>query len=124
MGKLVGNYRVNQKMTSPGTDTATITGHEVGRGEIAILTFMSIIDYTHNENELMLGFKDASGSEHMLDFALGTATDVRQSCKIEGEVILLPGDKPFGRVLSPTASDVIYFSAHGGLYSMEEGGAA
>jgi len=124
MGKLVGNYRVQQKYTSPSTSTATITGYEVPRGKVAILTFMSIIDYTNNLNELMLGILDASGTEHMLDFGLGTATDIRQSLKIEGEVILLPGDKPFGRVLSPTASDVIYFSAHGGLYSMEEGGAA
>jgi len=124
MGKLVGNYRVNQKVTSPGTDTATITGYEVPRGRVAILSFMSIIDYTNNLNELMLGFKDSGGNEHMLHFGLGTATDIVQSLAIEGEVILLPGDKPFGRVLSPAASDVIYFSAHGGLYSMEEGGAA
>jgi len=124
MGKLVGNYRVNQKITAPDTNDITLTGYEVPRGRVAILSFMSIIDYTHNENELMLGFKDAGGNEHMLHFALGTATDIVQSLAIEGEVILLPGDKPFGRVLSPTASDVIYFSAHGGLYSMEEGGAA
>jgi hypothetical protein len=119
MGKLVGNYRVNVKMTSPGTDTATITGYEVPRGQTAILTFMSIIDYTSNLNELMLGIKDAAGNEHMLHFELGTTTDVRQSAKIEGEVVLIPGDKPFGRVLSPSTSDVIYFSAHGGLYKEE-----
>ena len=121
---MVGNYRVQVKTTAPDTNTVSLYGYEVPRGKVAILTFMSIMDYTNNLNELMLGFKDSAGTEHMLHFGLGTATDIVQSLAIEGEVILLPGDKPFGRVLSPTASDVIYFSAHGGLYSMEEGGAA
>ena len=119
MGKLVGNYRVQVKTTALSTGTVTLTGYEVGRGEIAILTYMSIIDYTNNTNELMLGILDAAGTEHMLDFGLGTATDIVQSLKIEGEVILLPGDKPFGRVLSPSTSDVIYFTAHGGKYKEE-----
>lgn len=120
MGKLVGNYRVNVKMTSPGTDTATLKGYEVGRGKIAILTFMSVIDYTNNLNELMLGIVDAGGNEHMLKFDLGITAHNVQSLTIEGEIILLPGDKPFGRVLSPSTSDVIYFTAHGGEYREEQ----
>jgi hypothetical protein len=116
MGKLVGNYRVQQKITSPGTSDLTIYGYEVQRGKVAILTFMSIMDYTNNLNELMLGILDAGGNEHMLKFDLGTSTRIAQSLAMEGEVILLPGEKPFGRVLSPSTSDVIYFSAHGGLY--------
>jgi hypothetical protein len=124
MENLVENYRAHSKLTSPSTGTASLYGYEVPHGKIAILTFMSVIDYTHNENELMLGILDAGGNEHMLDFTLGTATDVKQTCKIEGKVILLSGEKPFGRVLSPTASDVIYVTAHGRLYSMEENEAA
>lgn len=116
MGKLVGNYRVQVKTTSPGTDTASLYGYVVPRGKTAIITFMSIMDYTSNLNELMLGILDTSGNEHMLKFDLGTATRIAQSLTMEGEVILLPGEKPFGRVLSPSTSDVIYFSAHGGLY--------
>jgi len=116
MGKLVGNYRVQVKTTAPDTNTVTLYGYEVPRGKVAILTFMSIMDYTNNTNELMLGIKDSGGNEHMLHFGLGTATDILQSLAIEGEVILLPGEKPFGRILSPSTSDVIYFSAHGGLY--------
>jgi len=124
MGKLVGNYHVSQKVTAPSTSTVTIKGHEVGRNKTAILTFMSVMDYTMNANEAMLGIIDASGVEHMLDFKLGTATDVKQCCKIEGKILLLSGDRPFGRVLSPTANDVIYFTAHGSIYSMEIEGAA
>lgn len=116
MGKLVGNYRVQQKITSPGTSDLSIYGYQVPSGKIAIITFMSIMDYTNNLNELMLGILDAGGNEHMLKFDLGTSTRIAQSLAMEGEIILLPGDKPFGRVLSPSTSDVVYFSAHGGLY--------
>jgi len=124
MGKLAGNYRVQVKTTAPDTNTVTLYGYEVPKGKTAILSFMSIIDYTNNENELMVGILDGGGNEHILEMELGTVYRPCHVLAIEGSVILLPGDKPFGRVLSPSTSDVIYFSAHGGLYSMEEGGAA
>jgi hypothetical protein len=80
---------------------------------------MSIIDYTNNANELILGVRDAAGSDHYLKFGLGTTTDIVQALTIEGGILLLPGEKPIGVILTPGSSDVCYFSAHGGLF--EEG---
>ena len=120
MGKLVGNYRYQQKLTSPGTDTVTIKGYEVPRDKVTILTFLSVVDYTNNENELILGIIDAGGNEHILAMELGTVYRPWHVLTIEGPVILLAGETPFGRVLSPSTSDVIYFSAHGGLYERGE----
>jgi len=120
MGKLVGNYRVHKKVTAPDTNTITFVGYPVPKGKVAILTFMSVMDYTNNTNELILGIRGADGNDHYLDFGLGTATDVEQSRKIETEVILLEDEKPIGIILSPSSSDVCYFSAHGGLYERGE----
>jgi hypothetical protein len=116
MGRLAGNYRVHKKLTAPNTNTITLEGYEVPAGKIAILTFMSVMDYTNNTNELILGIRDAAGNDHYLDFGLGTATDIVQSLKIEGEIILLPGERPIAVILSPSTSDVCYFSAHGALF--------
>jgi len=124
MGKLVGNYRVNQKLTAPGTDTITFTGYEVPRGKIAIMTYMDVTDYTTNAKKFILGIRDASGNDQYAQTEQGTAQNQHFGCTIEGQLILLPGERPIGIVESPTASDVCYFTVHGGLYSMEEGGAA
>lgn len=84
-----------------------------------MITYMAIMDYTTNANEALLGIRDKGGNDHYLHKELGTATDIKHGAKMEGEIILLPGEKPLGVILSPSTSDVCYFTAHGGLYEQE-----
>jgi hypothetical protein len=120
MGKLVGNYLCHDRRTSTGA-TETFIGYEVPRGKTAILTFMSIIDYTNYNFKLILGIRDASGVDHYIKVLQGSysgQTDYQKihSLWMEGEILLLPGQRPLGIIESATKGDVCYFTAHGGLY--------
>jgi len=120
MGKLVGNYRVHEKYSCTSASTKTFVGPEVPRGRIAILTFMSVSDYTTNAKKLILGIRDAGSTDTYVLIEQGTALAEAYTVKTEGEVILLPGDRPIGIVETPSTSDVLYFVAHGGYYSLGE----
>jgi len=124
MGKLVGNYRVHEKYSCTSATTKTFVGPEVPRGKLALISHMSVADYTTNANKFVLGIRDAGGNDHYIDVEEGTAQNQHYGTAIEGEIILLPGERPIGIVETPGTSDVLYFTIHGGLYSMEEGGAA
>jgi len=119
MGMLVGNYKFQEKYTSPGIDTKTFLGQKVARKCIAMLSHMSVSDYTTNAKKLILGIRGADGSDHYLKTALGTSTDIQHTAIIEGNVILLESEAPIAIVESPTASDVLYAAFHGAIYKSE-----
>jgi hypothetical protein len=124
MGKLAGNYRYHDHKTSAGA-SETFVGSEVPRGKIAILTYTAVCDYTTADKTLVLGIRDAGGTDHYLKVTSGVTTaNGTRSSTIETDLVLLPGERPIGIIVSASASDVCYFTAHGGLYAMEEGGAA
>jgi hypothetical protein len=116
MGKIVGNYRYDDKFTCTSTATKTFVGPEVGRGKIVEITFASVVDYTTAGNILALGIRDAQGGDHYLLADVGAAL---YRLAIEGKFYLLPGEKPIAIVDTPGATDVVFCSFHGIVY--EEG---
>lgn len=113
MGKIVGNYRFDEKFTAPGTDTKTFVGPEVGRGKILEITSGAVADYTTADKTLVLGYRDAGGEDHYVVVEKGSAI---KSAQLRGRIFLLPTEKPIAVVVSPTASDVLFCSFHGIVY--------
>jgi len=116
MGKIVGNYRYDNKFTTPGTDTKTFVGPEVGRGKVAEITSGVVADYTTANKILVLGYRDAGGSDHYIVVETGASI---KSAQLRGRIYLLPTEKPIAVVVSPTASDILYCSFHGIVYELE-----
>lgn len=119
MGMLVGNYKFQEKYADPGTTTKTFVGSKVTRKCIAVLSHMSVSDYTTNAKKLVLGIRGADGSDHYLKVSLGIATDIQHTATLEGSVILMEGEAPIAIVESPAASDVLYAAFHGAIYKSE-----
>ena len=119
MGMLVGNYKFQEKDTSPDTTTKTFVGPKVTRHCIVVLAHMSVSDYTTNTKKLILGIRDTSGNDHYLKVVVGTATDVRNTAILEGSIILMENEAPIAIVESPTTSDVMYAAFHGAVYKSE-----
>jgi hypothetical protein len=113
MGKIIGNYRFDESFTSPGTDTKAFVGPEVGRGRILEVTSGAVADYTTANKTLVLGYRDAGGTDHYVVVEQGASI---KSAQLQGRLFLLPTEKPIAIVVSPTASDVLYCSFHGILY--------
>ena len=116
MGKIVGNYRFDEKFTAPGTDTKTFVGPPVGRGRILEITSGAVADYTTADKILVLGYRDSSGDDHYVVVEQGSAI---KSAQLRGRLFLLPTEKPIALVVSPTASDALYCSFHGIVYEAE-----
>lgn len=115
MGKIVGNYRYNDKDTRTSATTKTFVGPEVGQGKIAEITFASVVDYTSTNCKLILGYRDAQNNDHYLRVVQGAAV---RDLSIEGKIYLLPTEKPIAIVEDPGASDVLYCTFHGIVYEM------
>ena len=122
MRKLVGNYHVHGYVKAEAEDTQLL-GYPVPRGQTAIITYMAILDNTTANKKLILGIRDGSGHDHYIDAYAGTATyTTNHSLKIEGEIVLMENEQPFGIVVSASSSDECYFTAHGGLYQETQPG--
>ena len=115
MGKIVGNYRFDDKFTAPDTDTKTFVGSEVGRGKMVEITSGVVCNYTTANKILVLGIRDAGGVDHYVVVETGSAI---KSAQLQGRIFLLPTEKPIAIVVSPTTSDVLYCSFHGIVYEL------
>lgn len=115
MGKIVGNYRFDDKFTAPGTDTKTFVGPEVLQGKIVEVTSGVVADYTTASKILVLGYRDAGGIDHYIVVETGASI---KSAQLQGRIYLLPTERPIAIVVSPTASDVLYCSFHGIVYEL------
>jgi len=111
--KLVGLYTFRQKITAPSTDDVTFTGPAVGRGKILEVTALSVVDFTTANKQLLVGFKDVENNEHLVD---GYKATSNYGIGLSGILYLLEGEAPLGKVVSPTTSNVCYFTCHGKLY--------
>lgn len=117
--KPVGVYRWYDKYTAPDTSDVTREGPEVRRGQLVEISQLSTVDYSTADKALLVGFKDENRDVHYFRKEDGTT---KWECHLSGRILLLPGEKPIGTVLSPTANDVLYFSAHGLVYEYPEVG--
>ena len=113
MGKIVGNYRFDDKFTAPDTTTKTFVGLEVLQGKIVELTSGIVCDYTTANKILVLGKRDAGGNDHYCVVEQGASI---KSAQLQGRIFLLPTEKPIALVVSPTTSDVLYCSFDGIVY--------
>ena len=116
MGKIVGNYRFDAKFTAPDASTKTFVGLEVGRGRILEVTSGVVADYTTANKNLILGYRDAGGTDHYIVVEQGASI---KSAQLQGRIFLLPTEKPIAIVVSPTTDDVLYCSFHGIVYELE-----
>ena len=115
MGKIVGNYRYDDKFTAPDTDTKTFVGPEVLQGKIVEITSGVVADYTTANKTLVLGYRDAGGSDHYIVVEQGASI---KSAQLQGRIFLLSTEKPIAIVVSPTLSDDLYCSFHGIVYEL------
>lgn len=115
MGKIIGNYRHDDKFTAPGTDTKTFVGSEVGTGRIVEIVSGVVADYTTANKTLVLGYRDAGGNDHYIVVEQGASL---KSAQLQGRIFLLPTEKPIAVVVSPSLSDVLYCSFHGIVYEL------
>jgi len=115
MGKIVGNYRFDEKFTAPGTDTKIFVGTEVGRDKIVEITSGVVADYTTANKILVLGYRDAGGTDHYIVVETGASI---KSAQLQGRIYLLPTEKPIAIVEDPGASDILYCSFHGIIYEL------
>lgn len=110
-------YKWEEKHTAPSTTTITKEGPEVRRGQLVEIIHLSVVDYTTADKALLVGKRDASATTHYYRKEDGTE---KYACHLNGRVLLVPGEKPIGTVESPTAGDVLYFSAYGFVYERPE----
>jgi len=115
-----GLYRWTEKYAAPDTSDVTREGPIVKRGQIVVLHQLSVVEYTTADKSLLVGFKDAGGNAHYVSHDKGTS---KYEAKMRGQMTLTENEKPIGTVLSPTANDVLYFSAFGVVYELPEQGA-
>jgi len=105
-------YRQDKKIVT-GTDTVKITGERVPPGFILELTHVDIADLTTPDKLQELGYETIDGSERILTADKGGQN---YSTYLRGRAFLEEGEKPFGRVTTPTDGDVVIFSCHGKLW--------
>lgn len=115
LGKPVGIYKVEEKSTDPGTTTKTFEGPAVREGTVVILDTLTVANYTRSNKKLMLGRKGGSNEEHYVHVEQYTGIF---ETHLRGKMILLPAEKPLGVVETPTANDVLYFTAYGLVYKL------
>lgn len=106
------DYRYTAKQGASPASVQTFVGTPVTRGKKALITFMSVIDYTTAAKTLILGIRDAGGNDHYLRVVALAST---YECSLEGPIMLLEGEAPIGVVSTPTLNDVLYFAAFGRL---------
>jgi len=109
----VGLYRWCESFTAPDTTTFTRAGPAVRHDQIVELTHLSINDYTTVNMKCSIGIRHEGEADHYLRTKKAAQW---WGSMMRGTLYLLPGDAPFGEVATPTANDVVYFSAHGIVY--------
>ena len=113
LGEPIGIYKYEAKATAPDTTTKEFEGPAVKAKTIVILDTLTVADYTNSNKKIMLGRKDGNGKKHYVHVEQYTGIF---ETHLRGKMILLPSEAPLGVVESPTASDVMYFTAYGLVY--------
>ena len=116
-GELVGIYTMRGYQKAPSTGTITLVGPKVQKGCYAVITGMSIINYTTANKQLLLGTRDSSNTDHYSHAVKETSTLGLQA---SDQTILRENESVIGVCLSPTANDEIYVTAYGLVYRMAE----
>jgi hypothetical protein len=109
----VGVYRFREKLADASAADQTFIGPAVHRGNILELELGYVADYTTANKQLLIGFRDAGGSDHFIATVKETST---LSLGLQGKLILLSGERPIAKVLSATLHDVLYCTFSGLLY--------
>ncbi len=77
---------------------------------------MSVTNITAGGDVLELGYIDAGGVDRVICMNEGTNTHHHH---ITGQVWLMAGEQPYGRVTTPSAGNDLYFVCHGKLWPVE-----
>lgn len=115
LGVPIGFYKFEDKSTDPGTTTKKFEGPKVKKNTLVILHTLTVADYTTSNKKLLVGRKDGSGEEHFVH--VDQYTGIFET-HLRGKMILLPDESALGVVESPTANDVLYFTAYGMVHKL------
>jgi len=115
LGEPIGIYKFEEKETSPAGADKTFEGPAVKDGTLVIINHASVIDYSDTDRMLCLGRKDGSGEVHY--FKVQKLSSLYEA-HLEGEMVLLAGEKPIGVVENPNAGEVLYCSFYGLVFKI------
>ena len=105
-------YRQDKQIKAEA-EVEKISGEKVPAGYILEVTHMSITDITTGGKVLELGYTDATGEDR--EICLNEGTNLHHH-HLVGEVYLMEGEQPYGRITTADANDICYFSCHGKLW--------
>ena len=103
-------YRAEKKVIAPDTTDIILKGPKVRAGRVLVICRMTLIDLTNKNKTMRFGY-ERGGSQYW--FRRRPAGTNNYCMSIETEIILTDGERPIAMVESPTASDEIWFFAHG-----------
>lgn len=109
-------YRDEKKITT-GTADKTQELREVPVGFVLQVTHLSCADLTTAGKILEVGYLDATNTERPCAARGGTAN---YHCNASGHLWIEEGEKPYGKLYSPTDSDIFIVSCHGKLWRKDE----
>ena len=98
------------------TRVETMIGNKVPEGYILEVTDMAITNITAHGDDLELGYIDVAGEDRVICADNGAT---KHHHHLTGQVFLMAGEQPYGRVTTAADGDDIYFICHGKLWPVE-----
>lgn len=108
-------YRQTLKIEAQ-TRVEKMVGEKVPEGFILEVTSMSVSNITAHADDLELGYIDAGGEDRVIRITNGAA---KHEHEITGQVFLMAGEQPYGRITTAADGDDCYFICHGKLWPVE-----
>jgi len=113
LGEAVGLYNYQQKITSIAGGTETMIGPPVRQNLIAVITEATVVNFTLATRKMLIGKMDPGDVEHVVKVL---PTDKHHTVELQGEMILLEDEKPFGRIYNVDVGSELYCTFHGLIY--------
>jgi len=108
-------YRFAVKIEAQ-TRVEKIVGNKVPEGHVLEVTKMSVTNITAGGDVLELGYIDVAGEDRVICMAEATN---QHHHHITGQVFLMAGEQPYGRIDEAADGDDCYFICHGKLWPVE-----
>ena len=108
-------YRFAVKIEAQ-TRVEKIVGNKVPEGHVLEVTKMSVTNITAHEDNLELGYIDAGGEDRVICMDNGAT---KHHHHITGQVWLMAGEQPYGRITTAADGDDCYFICHGKLWPVK-----
>jgi hypothetical protein len=101
------------KYTCPDAATVTLKTLPVQQGTVVEITHASIMDYTTVNKKMIIGIEDSMGN---VNYVTVLYDSTYMTPMLSGNVFLEERERMIGTVVTPTTSDVLYFTVHGRIY--------